>query len=206
MKTGLLTFTLIACSVLGARAIFFGEDTGNVGTQKAQQQVPLVSQSFAVKVINELNDRINGSVVASYVYLSMAFWFDRADMALPGFHKYFLTASHKARDDAEALMKYINKRGGYIKLKNIKSPQAVWRDGLKAMEYALGMEKDLNKNLLKTHGAANGDPHVTCFLEDRFLDQKVDLIKELGEYVTRLKRFTKDYHLGEYILDKDLHD
>nr|ABG88845.1 ferritin subunit 1 [Haliotis discus discus] len=207
MKTVLLSSIVIACTLLGARAFFYGEEEGNgVGTQKGQQEVPLVSQNFATKVINELNDRLNGSLVASYVYLSMAYWFDRADMALPGFHKYFLAASHKARNEAEAIMKYINRRGGYIRLKNLKSPITVWRDGLKAMEYALGMEKDLNKNMLKTHTVASNDPHVTHFLEDRFLETKVDVIKELGEYVTRLKSFTKDYSLGEYILDKDLHD
>ncbi len=47
---------------------------------------------------------------------------------------------------------------------------------------------------------------MTNFIEDRFLDPKVDTIKELGDHVTRLRSFRRDYSLGEYILDKDLRD
>jgi len=36
-----------------------------------------------------VNKQINMELYASYVYMSMAYYFDREDVAMPGFHKYF---------------------------------------------------------------------------------------------------------------------
>ena len=47
-------------------------------------------------------------------------YFDRDDVALPGFAKYFEKASVEEREHAEKLMKYQNKRGGRIVLQDIK--------------------------------------------------------------------------------------
>ena len=49
-----------------------------------------------------------------------SFYFDRDDIALPGFAKYFAKASEEEREHAEKLMKYQNKRGGRIVLQDIK--------------------------------------------------------------------------------------
>ena len=49
-----------------------------------------------------------------------AFYFDRDDVALPGFAKYFSKASEEEREHAEKLMKFQNQRGGRIVLQDIK--------------------------------------------------------------------------------------
>lgn len=52
--------------------------------------------------------------------IPQAWYFDRDDVALPGFHKFFARASAEERIHAEALMAYQNRRGGRIVLQNIK--------------------------------------------------------------------------------------
>jgi ferritin len=47
-------------------------------------------------------------------------YFDRDDVALPGFHKFFAKMSAEERDHAEKFMKYQNQRGGRIVLQNIQ--------------------------------------------------------------------------------------
>ena len=49
-----------------------------------------------------------------------SYYFDRDDVALPGFAKYFKDASDEEREHAEKFMKYQNKRGGRIVLQDIK--------------------------------------------------------------------------------------
>ena len=49
-----------------------------------------------------------------------AYYFDRDDVALPGFHKYFKKSSDEEREHAEKLMTYQNKRGGRIVLQAIQ--------------------------------------------------------------------------------------
>lgn len=49
-----------------------------------------------------------------------AWYFDRDDIALHGFHNYFKKASEEEREHAEKLMKFQNQRGGRIVLQDIK--------------------------------------------------------------------------------------
>lgn len=49
-----------------------------------------------------------------------AFYFDRDDVALPGFSHFFKENSHEEREHAEKLMSFQNKRGGKIFLQDIK--------------------------------------------------------------------------------------
>lgn len=53
-------------------------------------------------------------------FTSQASHFDRDDVALPGFKKYFKEASDEEREHADKLMKYQNLRGGQIILEDVK--------------------------------------------------------------------------------------
>lgn len=48
-----------------------------------------------------VNKQINMELNASYVYSSLAFYFDRDDVALPNFHKFFLKQSTEEREHAQ---------------------------------------------------------------------------------------------------------
>uniref|UniRef100_A0A9L0S9Z0 Ferritin n=1 Tax=Equus caballus TaxID=9796 RepID=A0A9L0S9Z0_HORSE len=96
----------------------------------------------------------------------MSFCFDRDDVALKNFAKYFLHQSHEEREHAEKLMKLQNQRGGRVFLQDIKKPdQDDWENGLKAMECALHLEENVNESLLELHKLATdkNDPHLCDF-------------------------------------------
>jgi len=144
---------------------------------------------------------------ASYVYMSMAYYFDREDVAFPGLHKWFKKASDEEREHAEKFMKYQNMRGGRIVLQQIAKPsQDEWTSPLEALSAALELERTVNQTLLGLHGVAgqHNDPQLCDFLETNFLEEQVHAIKELSDYVTRIKRVGKG--LGEHIFDKELGD
>jgi len=48
-----------------------------------------------------------------------AWYFDRDDVALKGFHKFFKKSSEEEREHAEKMMKYQNSRGGRLVLQPI---------------------------------------------------------------------------------------
>jgi ferritin heavy chain len=56
----------------------------------------------------------------SSVCVVQAFYFERDDVALPGFAKFFKKSSDEEREHAEKLMNFQNKRGGRIVLQDIK--------------------------------------------------------------------------------------
>ena len=168
--------------------------------------VSQVRQNFHEESEKAINAQINMELSASYVYQSMAFYFDRDDIALPGFSKFFKHNSDEEREHGEKLMKYLNKRGGRVVLQDVARPEKdEWGTGLDALQAALELEKKVNQSLLDLHTLAtkNEDPHLTDFLEGEYLDEQVDAIKDLGDKITKLKRAGPG-GLGEYLFDKDL--
>ena len=165
-----------------------------------------VRQNFHEESEKAINDQINLELTASYVYQSMAFYYDRDDVALPGFHKFHKHNSEEEREHAEKLMKYLNKRGGRVVLQDVKRPDRdEWGNGLQSLEAALDLEKKVNQSLLNLHTLAqqHNDAHLTDYLEEEFLDEQVESIKKLSDMITKLKRAGPE-GLGEYLFDKDL--
>jgi len=163
----------------------------------------LIRQNYHLDTEAAVNKQINLELSASYVYQSMAWYFERDDVALHGFSHFFSEQSKEEREHAEKLMKLQNQRGGTIKLYDIpKPPQDSWGTPLEAMEAALALEKKVNVSLLELHkiGDSHGDANFCDFIESEFLTEQVESIKQLSGYVTNLKRVGPG--LGEYLFDK----
>ena len=58
-------------------------------------------QNFHKEMEAGINKQINLELYSSYFYLGLAYHFDRDDIALDGFHKYFKKLSDEERCDAE---------------------------------------------------------------------------------------------------------
>jgi len=161
-------------------------------------------QNYHAECEAGINKQINLELYASYVYSSMAWYFDRDDVALNGFHKFFKKSSEEEREHADKFMKYQNMRGGRVVLQNIQKPERDdWGSGLEAMQAALALEKNVNQTLLDLHALAtsHNDAQMTDFLEKEYLEEQVISIKQLAGYVTNLKRVGTG--LGEYMFDKE---
>uniref|UniRef100_UPI00295476B3 ferritin heavy chain-like n=1 Tax=Panthera onca TaxID=9690 RepID=UPI00295476B3 len=80
-----------------------------------------------------------------------------------------------------------------------------WENGLNAMECAFHLEKSLNQSLLDLHQLATdkNDAHLCSFLETNYLHEQVKVIKELGGYITSLRKIeTLEDGLAEHLFDK----
>jgi ferritin heavy chain len=151
-----------------------------------------------------VNKQINLELYASYVYLSMSYYFDNTTVALPGAHKYFKKASDEEREHAQKLMKFQNQRGGTICLQDIKRPECdSWGSLKDAVLSALNLEKKVNQALLDLHKLADshGDAQMCDWIETHFLTEQVEAIKELGDHFRQLDRVGPG--LGEYTYDRE---
>ena len=109
----------------------------------------IIRQNYNEEIAAGINMQINIELYASYVYMSMAYHFDRDDVALEGFHKFFKKQSDEERRNTEKLMKFQNQCDGRIKLKDVKVPgKDEWGTRLKAMEAAFALEKHVYEALL----------------------------------------------------------
>lgn len=82
----------------------------------------------------------------SIKFTLQAYYFDRADVALPGMHLFCENSSVEEREHAKKFLKYLNKRGGQIILTDIHSPEKQeWGTPQEAMTAALELEKQVNE-------------------------------------------------------------
>ncbi|XP_050778709.1 ferritin heavy chain A [Gopherus flavomarginatus] len=165
-----------------------------------------VRQNFHADCEAAVNRMVNMELYASYVYLSMSYYFDRDDVALRHVAKFLNEQSHEERKHAEKFLTYQNKRGGRVVLQDIQKPeQNEWGNSLEALQCALQLEKTINQALLDLHKLATekNDPHLCDFLESNYLEEQVKAIKQLGDHVTNLKRLGVPQNgMGEYLFDK----
>jgi ferritin heavy chain len=173
----------------------------------SQPAVSMIRQNYHTECEAAINKQINIELHASYVYKSLSLHFDREDVALPGFCKFFKKSSDEERGHAELLMKYQNQRGGRVVLQAIDKPEKdSWGSGLEAMQAALALERTVNQCLLDMQKLASthGDPHLTNYIEEKFLDDQVDSMRQIAGYITNLKRVGPG--MGEYLFDKETLD
>uniref|UniRef100_A0A671MTN3 Ferritin n=1 Tax=Sinocyclocheilus anshuiensis TaxID=1608454 RepID=A0A671MTN3_9TELE len=169
----------------------------------------LVKQNLHPNNEANINKLINLKLTDSYVYLSLGMYFDRDDVALPNFSKFFLERSLKERDQAEHLTLILAYKNLFLSLSITyqKPSRDDWKGGMDAVTFSLDHQKPLNRSLLEVHKAAgeNSDPHLCDFLESNFFTDSHDTIKTLGDYAGSLSRLiSSDPHgkMGEYLFDK----
>ncbi|KAG6629035.1 hypothetical protein CIPAW_14G055400 [Carya illinoinensis] len=175
-------------------------------------QASLARQKYTDQCEAIVNEQINVEYNVSYVYHAIYAYFDRDNVALKGFAKFFKDSSIEERQHAEKLMEYQNKRGGKVKLQSMLMPlsefdHAEKGDALHSMELALSLEKLNNEKLLNLHRIANenNDVNLVDFVESEFLTEQAEAIEKISEYVAQLRRVGKG--LGVWHFDQMLlHD
>jgi len=165
----------------------------------------LCRQNYHEECEAGVNKQINMELYASYVYMSMASHFDRDDVALKGAAEFFKKNSDEEREHAQKFIIFQNQRGGRVVYQDVKKPEKdSWGTLIEAMQSALDLEKHVNQALLDLHAVAGNhtDAQMCDFIENTYLTEQVEAIKEISGYITNLKRVGAG--LGEFLFDKEL--
>lgn len=165
-----------------------------------------VRQNYDWHCEDAISTHVQLDLYASYMYMSMAVYFDRDDVAQENFKRFFLSKSHSCQSSAEMFMNLQNKRGGCVNLRDLARPEREsWYGGFQALECAFHMEMMINQSLLNMHEVAKekGDDHLCQFLEQNCLDQQVEVLKEMSGYLTTLRQMGDGEHnMVEYLFEK----
>ncbi|XP_050997826.1 ferritin light chain 1-like [Acomys russatus] len=170
--------------------------------------------NYSTEVERVLNHLVNLHLQASCTYLSLAYYFDRDDVALEGVGLFFRQVAEEKRKGAELLLQLQNDRKGHAFFHNVPKPsQDEWGKSQEAMEAALAMEKSLNQALLDLHslGSACKDHHLCEFLKNHFLDEESMLIMKMGSHLANIRRLAgpqpaqasvSQLYLGDYLFER----
>ncbi len=165
--------------------------------------------NFHEKAEAALNQQINTELQAGYIYKAMAAYFSRDNVSLPGLAQFFKKSSEEENSHADKFIDYITRRGGKVVLEALQAPETEFDDeekgeALNALEKALALEKGVNQALLELHKVAeeSNDPHLSDFLEGQFLEEQVESINTIANYISQLKRVGKGH--GTWAWDHEL--
>ena len=104
-----------------------------------------VRHNFHADCERAINQQINNELASSYFYLSLAYHFDRDDVALKNFHQYSCKLSAAKKANAERLMKLMNERGGRVRLVDVPTPANNFGEPIEIMQVLLQHEKQVRK-------------------------------------------------------------
>ncbi|KZC04383.1 Ferritin, heavy subunit, partial [Dufourea novaeangliae] len=153
-----------------------------------------------------LNAQINAELKAFYYYLSMAAYFGRADVALPGCESFFMQMHHEEHEHALRFVNYVKMRGGCVNLCNVKQPtDQDWKCPLHAFKTALELEIEVSDKLVAVNVVAekHGDLNASDFIVTGFMEDQMKSVNEMGRFVAVLSGIG-DQALSRFMFDKDL--
>jgi ferritin len=154
------------------------------------------------KIQDALNRQINAELFSSYLYLSMAAYFEAEDFK--GMAHWMRLQADEERAHAMRIFDFINDRSGRVTLTPIEAPKAEWKSPLDAFEDAYKHETKITgmiNDLMNTAGAEK-DGAAHDFLE-WFCREQVEEEAQVQLIVSQLK-LAGDNGLGRYLVDQQL--
>jgi ferritin len=157
---------------------------------------------FSSKLQDALNKQINAELFSSYLYLSMAGWFEAEN--LKGMAQWMRVQSGEETAHGMRIFDFINDRGGRVALGAIEAPKTQWKSPLEAFEDAYKHEQKISGmiNDLMNLAGAEKDGAAHDFLE-WFVREQVEEESQSQLIVAQLK-LVGDSGVGLYLLDQEL--
>jgi ferritin len=133
-----------------------------------------------------INDQINKELYSSYLYLSMAAYFE--DTNLPGFAHWMRAQEAEEREHAMKLYDFIQERGGRVLLKAIDAPRTEWTSTLEVAEEVAAHEAKVTASIYALYETALKEKDYPAqIMLQWFITEQVEEEKNAAEIVASLK-------------------
>lgn len=151
---------------------------------------------------NSLNQQLNRELFSSYLYLSMATYFENINLV--GMSKWMRLQAEEEHIHSMKLFDFIHKIGGRVVLEQIDKPQLDWESPKKAFQEALGHEEFITKHINElTDLAIEERDHSTRTFLQWYVDEQVEEEAVAKEIVQKFN-LIDDSKSGLYMLDQEL--
>lgn len=154
------------------------------------------------KMEQALNEQINAELYSSYLYLSMAAYFESKN--LKGFANWMMVQAQEEDFHAMKFFNFVNERGGRVQLKSIAGPDTEWESPLAVFEAVYKHEchvTDLINKLVDL--SLELSDHATNTFLHWFVDEQVEEEASADDIVQQL-RLVGDNGQGLFMVDREL--
>jgi ferritin len=133
-----------------------------------------------------MNEQINKELFSSYLYLSMASYFEEKN--LPGFAHWMRLQEQEEREHAMKFYDHLVDRGGRVLLKAIDAPRAEWKSALEVFEEAAGHEAKVTASINTLYELAQKEKDYPAqVMLQWFVTEQVEEEKNAAEILASLK-------------------
>jgi len=135
---------------------------------------------------NAMNEQINKELFSSYLYLSMAAYFE--DKNLSGFAHWMRLQAAEEREHAMKFYDFIIERGGRVTLKGIEAPKTDWSSSLEVAEEVAAHEAKVTASIYALYELAMQEKDYPAqVMLQWFINEQVEEEKNAAEIVATLK-------------------
>ena len=157
---------------------------------------------ISTKMQDALNKQLNEELFSSYLYLSMAAYFEEKN--LKGFAHWFRIQNQEENMHGMKFFNFIVQKGGKVSLKQIETPKTDWNSILEVFTDSLKHEQKISGliNLL-TELSMNEKDYATHTFLQWFITEQVEEEANVHELIQKLEMIG-DNKSGLYLLDNEL--
>jgi ferritin len=120
-----------------------------------------------------INEQINKEFFSSYLYLSMAAYFEST--GLPGAAKWMYAQAGEEKEHAMKLFAHLVDRGGKVTLKAIAAPETEWAGPMAAFKAVYEHEQFITKSIYDLYEVALKEKdYATQVLLQWFISEQVE--------------------------------
>jgi ferritin len=133
-----------------------------------------------------VNDQITKEFFSSYLYLSMAAYFDEKN--LPGFANWMYIQADEERGHGMRLFEHLVDRGGKVTLKAIAAPDTDWKTNLDLFKQVQQHEAAVTASINNLYELALKEKDYPCqVVLQWFINEQVEEEKNAAEIVQQLE-------------------
>jgi ferritin len=151
---------------------------------------------------DSINEQINKELFSSYLYLSMAAFFEEKGLA--GFAKWMHVQSGEEREHAMKFYEHLVDRGGRVLLKAIDAPETRWKSNLEVFKEAQAHEAKVTKSIYDLYELALKEKDFPAqVLLQWFITEQVEEERNAAEIVQQLEMIDA-HNTAVLVLDHEL--
>ena len=133
-----------------------------------------------------INEQINKELYSSYLYLSMAAYFEEQN--LPGFANWMYVQEGEEREHGMKFYEYLVDRGAKVELKAIAGPETTWKSSLEVFKQVQKHEAAVTASINALYELALSEKdYASQIMLQWFITEQIEEEKNAAEIVQKLE-------------------
>ena len=133
-----------------------------------------------------INEQINKELYSSYLYLSMAAYFEGQN--LPGFANWMYVQEGEEREHGKKFYEYLVDRGAKVELKAIAAPATTWKSSLDVFKQVQKHEAAVTASINALYELALTEKdYASQIMLQWFITEQIEEEKNAAEIVQKLE-------------------